>query len=145
MHILRHVKAFFLKGKVCSRLLGVNRSTIWYDHSDSVFNPWARTLFLPYPSLSFRQVRHSINNVSWVALFGRVLNHIWVLLSHLLIIATITLPYAQQICSAYWCNVWSGGSNILCTGRKNFCFLFDFLPKIQQTRGEQKPLYIGAY
>ena len=50
----------------------------------------------------FRQVRHSINNVSWVALFGRVLNHIWGLLYHFLIIATLTLPYVQQLRRAYW-------------------------------------------
>ena len=55
-------------------------------------------------ALVFRQVRHSINNVSWVALFGRVLNHIWGLLCHFLIIATLTLPYVQQMRRAYWRN-----------------------------------------
>ena len=62
----------------------------------------ARTLFLPHPSLSFRQVRHSINNVSWVVRCEKILNRIWALLSHLLIIATLTLLYVQQMCSKYW-------------------------------------------
>ena len=36
----------YKKGKVCPRLLGADRSTIWQDHNDNVFNPSAGNLLL---------------------------------------------------------------------------------------------------
>ena len=47
-----HITMTFFK--VCPRLLGANRGTIWLgsclpDHIDSVFNPWAMLFLLPNP------------------------------------------------------------------------------------------------
>ena len=104
------------KGKVCPRLLGANRSIIWYNHSDFVFNSWARTLFLPHPSLSFRQVRHSIKMFLELPIFGSHMIVAKPLINHSITHPSSCATDAQCILAQFLCWKWKLRSYVYVQG-----------------------------